>query len=416
MRSRDAMPRSTRTRARVLAGVVLAAALFPITATPVLADPTYPSADAVARSKAAVAARAADVATIEGRLAAADIRLQRVSIEVAQAVEAYDGARYRLQLAAAAALTARAQADAADGAVQTSRVELGRFAAASYRSGGGLAGIDVLLGAQSVDDLARRTAVLQILGGQRDASLRRVQAAGSVARVLRGSADAAFGREQQAAAAVDAARQAAEAKLAGQQAAVAAIQSQRQSLLASLAAARRTSVSLEQARLSGLARERQARAEAARRAAARAAAAAARRHPTSPPPGPGGGGTSTGTTAGARAAIAYAEQQLGAPYEWGATGPSTFDCSGLTMQAWARGGVSLPHYSVAQYEASAPVALGNLRPGDLVFFASDPSDYHSIYHVGLFVGNGTMIEAPYTGESVRYSSIWRASLFGAARP
>ena len=265
MRSRDAMPRSTRTRARVVAGVVLTAALLPITATPVLADPTYPSADAVARSKAAVAARAADVATIEGRLAAADIRLSRVAIEVAQAVEAYDGARYRLQLAAAGALTARAQADAADGAVQTSRVELGRFAAASYRSGGGLAGIDVLLGAQSVDDLARRTAVLQILGGQRDASLRRVQAAGSVARVLGGSADAAFGREQQAAAAVDAARQAAEAKLAGQQAAVAAIQSQRQALLATLAAARRTSVSLEQARLSGLARERQARAEAARR-------------------------------------------------------------------------------------------------------------------------------------------------------
>ena len=85
------------------------------------------------------------------------------------------------------------------------------------------------------------------------------------------------------------------------------------------------------------------------------------------------------------------------------------------MRAWQQGGVSLPHYSVAQYAQSMKVALGDLRPGDLVFFASG-SDYRSIYHVGLYVGGGQMIEAPYTGESVRVSSIYRASLFGAARP
>ena len=85
------------------------------------------------------------------------------------------------------------------------------------------------------------------------------------------------------------------------------------------------------------------------------------------------------------------------------------------MRAWQAGGVYLPHYSVAQYQQGQKVGLGELRRGDLVFFASG-SDYHSIYHVGLYIGDGQMIEAPYTGENVRISSIWRSSLFGAARP
>ena len=85
------------------------------------------------------------------------------------------------------------------------------------------------------------------------------------------------------------------------------------------------------------------------------------------------------------------------------------------MRAWQQGGVSLPHYSVAQYQQGEKVPLTDLRRGDLVFFASS-ADYRSIYHVGLYIGDGLMIEAPYTGENVRISSIWRSSLFGAARP
>jgi cell wall-associated NlpC family hydrolase len=86
------------------------------------------------------------------------------------------------------------------------------------------------------------------------------------------------------------------------------------------------------------------------------------------------------------------------------------------MRAWERGGVSLPHYSVAQYEQGRKVAISDLRRGDLVFFGSDPGNPGSIYHVGLYIGGGQMIEAPYTGEDVRVSSIYRDSLFGAARP
>lgn len=105
-------------------------------------------------------------------------------------------------------------------------------------------------------------------------------------------------------------------------------------------------------------------------------------------------------SSGAGAAVAYARAQLGKPYQWGAAGPNSFDCSGLTMMAWQAGGVSLPHYTAAQYANTAHVAIADLQPGDLVFFGSD------LHHVGLYVGGGQMIDAPRTGENVKIQSIY----------
>jgi len=121
--------------------------------------------------------------------------------------------------------------------------------------------------------------------------------------------------------------------------------------------------------------------------------------------------TSSTTTpppaSGAAAAIAYAQAQIGKPYEWGADGPDTFDCSGLTMMAWRQAGVYLSHYTGAQYAETARVPIDQLQPGDLVFYG--PSGETST-HVGLYVGSGQMIEAPYTGAYVRYASIYRSDL------
>jgi cell wall-associated NlpC family hydrolase len=78
--------------------------------------------------------------------------------------------------------------------------------------------------------------------------------------------------------------------------------------------------------------------------------------------------------------------------------------------AWKAGGVSLPHSAEAQYSAIAHVSTSSLQPGDLLFYGSP------IHHVGIYVGNGQMIEAPQTGEVVRYASIWRSDLVGAGRP
>ena len=102
---------------------------------------------------------------------------------------------------------------------------------------------------------------------------------------------------------------------------------------------------------------------------------------------------------GAGAAISAARAQLGKPYSWGAGGPDSFDCSGLTAWAWRAGGVSLPHNAAAQQGSGTSVSRGDLRPGDLVFFGSPA------YHVGLYVGDGMMIHAPTTGDVVKMSSL-----------
>jgi cell wall-associated NlpC family hydrolase len=429
------------------AAVVLAAVatLAGPLAPPATAEPSYPSARQVERSQSAVATTAAKIGQIEARLAAASARSARLATEVAQAVEAYNGARFRLQEAVEASVVAQRMAEEAQRAVDEARRELGRFAAAAYREGGDLSGFSAFLSSNGPQDLIDRASAIDTIANHRRRALAAVRSAEVAAGVLEQRAEHLVAAREDAAVAVEAAKVAAEGKLVAQQHAVAEMATQRESLITALATARSTSVRLERARQAGIEQARADRAEQARRAQLRRAAeerrrAAARaasardddRQPRGSTSGGtagsggsrGGGGTpstdtggsSAGTASGASAAIAFARDQIGKPYEWAATGPDSFDCSGLTMRAWQRGGVSLPHYSVAQYEQSRKVAIADLRRGDLVFFGSDPGNPGSIYHVGLYIGDGQMIEAPYTGENVRISSIYRDSLFGAARP
>ncbi len=97
---------------------------------------------------------------------------------------------------------------------------------------------------------------------------------------------------------------------------------------------------------------------------------------------------------GAGEAVAAAMTRLGDPYVWGASGPSYFDCSGLVLWAWAQAGVSLPHFSGAQYSSTTQIPMSDLQPGDLVF-PYDPGE-----HVAMYIGGGDIIEAPYTGAVV----------------
>jgi cell wall-associated NlpC family hydrolase len=117
----------------------------------------------------------------------------------------------------------------------------------------------------------------------------------------------------------------------------------------------------------------------------------------------------------ARAAVRWALAQLGDPYRWGAAGPDTFDCSGLTSSAYRAAGVSIPRVSRAQWGAGPHVQLANLLPGDLIFYADNPSDPGTIHHVGMYIGNGLMVHAPHTGDVVRVASIWREGYAGATR-
>ena len=116
--------------------------------------------------------------------------------------------------------------------------------------------------------------------------------------------------------------------------------------------------------------------------------------------------------ASGRAAVAVktAFAQLGDPYQWGAAGPGSFDCSGLTMYSWGAAGVSLPHSSSAQYSAVRHISVSDLQPGDLVFY------YSPICHVGIYIGGGRVIDAPYPGLSVHISGLYSMPLVGAGRP
>jgi cell wall-associated NlpC family hydrolase len=118
-----------------------------------------------------------------------------------------------------------------------------------------------------------------------------------------------------------------------------------------------------------------------------------------------------------RSAIAFAYNVLGTPYEWGGTGADgRFDCSGLTQAAYAAAGITLPRTAAEQWYVGPHVPRSQLRAGDLVFYATDLNDSSTIHHVGLYVGNGYMIDAPYTGTVIRFDSIDQAGYIGAVRP
>jgi len=143
-----------------------------------------------------------------------------------------------------------------------------------------------------------------------------------------------------------------------------------------------------------------AAARAAAEAAAQAAAGGASNGGGGSVPDPGGSGNS--------AVVAIAQRYLGVPYVYGGASPSGFDCSGLAMYCYAQVGVGLSHGATDQQHASTPVPISALQPGDLVFFGN--ASYS--YHVGIYVGGGSMINAPHTGAVVSYGSIGGAWIGG----
>jgi cell wall-associated NlpC family hydrolase len=118
----------------------------------------------------------------------------------------------------------------------------------------------------------------------------------------------------------------------------------------------------------------------------------------------------------AAGAIAAARTRLGDPYVWGATGPDTFDCSGLTQWSYAHVGVQLPRVAADQWNAGPHVPLSQLEPGDLLFWATDVTNPVTIHHVAMYVGDGLMIAAPHTGDVVKIQPVYLTGYIGATRP
>ena len=439
----------SRRLVRVGAAMSLIATMAVGTAIAATAEPSpkpvYPSKSQVDKAKAAVTSTAGRISQLDADYASASARLAQVQDQAATANEAYNGARYELDQRTAEATAAKKRAADAQRRADAASLVVRQYAATVYQEGGSLGSLEAYLSATGPQDLMDRAAALEAVGDARARTLEQASATSVVADTMR--RQAALAEQQQAAAAKAAqtARDTAKAKAEQAQAAATQIKAQQSHLVTQLATLRKTSVDLEKQRQDGLAaaaaaraaaaeaarqaRLAAARAKAARNAAAkraaqaaaqRAAAEAARQRaaaeqaardaannkPTNPPsdPGPSNPPPPRG---GASAVIAYAQAQLGKPYGWGAEGPGSFDCSGLTMMAWRQAGVYLSHYTGAQWSETNRVAISDLRVGDLVFFGSSGPSSH---HVGLYVGGGQMIEAPHTGAVVRYASIYRSDL------
>ena len=432
-------------RSSCRATVVLAAtAALACGMTPVLtasAKPVYPSAKEVQDAKAAASGKAGQVSAVQAQYAAASARLAEVQARAEMAAERYNGARVLLQQRTDAARSASRQASAAGRTAQVASDKVGQLAAQAYMQGGGsFSGLETILSSKGPQEVIDRASGMAVVSDLRTQVLQEASASSVVAGVLQRQAARAQAQQLAAAQAAEAARAQAQSMAAAAQAQTAAIQRQQAQLVAQLATLRHTSAALEGQRPAGLKAEAEARAaaaakaaaerrarEAARQAAAREAAreaaarkAASRQQRSSTrhqapapapvvvaPPAPAPVDPPARRSGGVGAVLAYAQAQMGEPYVWGAEGPGSWDCSGLTMKAWQQAGVYLSHYTGFQWAETRHLPLSARQPGDLIFYGVSGAASH---HVGLYIGGDQMIEAPHTGANVRVSTIWRPDI------
>jgi cell wall-associated NlpC family hydrolase len=302
------------------------------------------------------------------------------------ATEEYDGVYARLGAAVTAHLSAERELARAQQTLGTRGDQAERRVRALYMSGGTAALLAHVLRSASPSDVAQRVSQVKV--------------------VLQADA----GATHQAESAVSA-RTAAEQRLAR----TAAESTRLQKLVADKAdevneLLSRTDQLLADAdqRVVALVEQQERAAEAAATVQAQAEIAAARAalgNVTEAPPTPQ-----------AAAALEFAKSQVGKPYVWGATGPDSYDCSGLTGAAYRAGGINLPRTSREQWYAGTHVSLGELQPGDLLFWAYDPANPATIHHVALYAGGGLMVAAPHTGDVVKVQGVYLGGFVGAVRP
>jgi cell wall-associated NlpC family hydrolase len=353
-----AVPRPTSPLFRSLSVAGAAALIVGLSATSGQAVPGAPSPSAPTTSAQAMA------------------QLKAFNEQFEKVTEQYNDARILLTKRTAQAKTASAKATAAAKTVSTFRGRIKQLVTSESRSDP-FGTFGAMLSSDSPSDFVSQASIIDVVSARRAAVLAEASKASAAATKAAKDAKAA---------------QAAAAKLTHDLSA-------KRTALAKQAAQSKSMFD----RLSSS--ERQAFVDSQAAPVDRAS-----RDETRADPSAGAPTVNVPASGGAATAVAAAKSKLGSAYVWASAGPSTFDCSGLTMWAWAQAGVSLPHSSSMQYGSGSKVSASSLQPGDLVFYGSP------IHHVALYVGGGQVIHAPQTGDVVRYASVDMMPIVGAVRP
>lgn len=410
-------------------------------------DVSVPSEAEVAAAEAAADASAMGVAEVQDRLAEANEQLWAATTAAERATEAFNGARWRWQEAKREARIAESQELAARAEAERQQQIYSAALVTSYQMAPELTALSAIVKSDGIETVIERSSTMMVAEDALSARYDDLREANLAAHQASAKADKARLKAADAATEARQARDEARALVSQAASASAAIAGERDGLLARFAELRGISVAL--------AEERQEALEAAPPEPAAPTTesgngpsapqdtpqpgtapepATPTKNPSTAPAVPSPTKTPTPTpppttappvqpppvapavSSGAASAVAFARAQIGDRYQYGASGPNAWDCSGLTQGAWAAGGKSLPHYSVAQYTQSTPIRSSQLQPGDLLFWGSSGSP-NSIYHVALYVGGGKMIHAPRRGKPVTEVAVnyWIAPNF-FARP
>ncbi|MFE9766986.1 NlpC/P60 family protein [Streptomyces sp. NPDC005808] len=292
--------------------------------------------------------------------------------------------------------------------LNTAREELGSYAAAQYRTGAAAPDTASLLLADNPQDYFDQTQLMDRLTTRQKAAVDDYVTEQAAATEARTEASQSLETLTTSQSALQASKTDVQQKLAQARELLSQLTAEEKARLAAIEEEQRKAAERKAAEL---AQQQQAEQEAAD-----AAAQAAQESPSSAPAGTPGSATTTADAAyatKAAKALTFARAQVGKPYVWGATGPGSYDCSGLTQAAWKAAGVTLPRVTYDQVTAGTTVPLSAAQPGDLVFFYGDVS------HVGLYIGNGMMIHAPKPGAYVREESIFydgESAIHSVVRP
>jgi len=329
----------------------------------------------------------ATLASARAEAARLEREVNRLDLEVETLAEDHSAAQARLDGLIQAAHRNQAALERSELKLQETRADYAGDVRDLYARGP-FAPLELLLAAGDIHELAVATGVAGVVLDRDLQALSSVGLATGTVRARVAELDA-----------TQAETLALRQRLASQEAGIGRLLTERKATLATARAEVRAQVRAERARR-----------EAARRAMVAAAAAKARSlgfADLADTPAP-----SRVAAAAVRAALA----QVGKLYRWGATGPATFDCSGLTRFAYTAAGLTLPRTSRQQWSAGRHLDVAELRPGDLVFWAHDPADPSTIHHVGMYVGQGLMVHAPHTGALVRVDALRASGYAGATRP